>query len=158
MSERGGIRNFEAYARGKMLDHSAWQKGGVRLPRLITPSDIDAVIDSAGWVLFWEISSAHADWSGIPRGQTLLFENAIFQTTNCAVVCRHSVPLSEARPIDTRHDISAFQAMVYAPHCGLVRTQVFEGNNIWQRFVLAWAHNAKKTHSGCVENASRRAA
>lgn len=156
MADRGGIQNVEAYARGKMLDHSGWQKEE-KLPRNVTPSDIDVVFDNNSWMLFCEISSKHAAWDDLKKesmGQFLLYRNLIFQTTNCAVLCKHSVRLDALRPIDTKKDITAFQVMLYSPGCGVVQTRVFKNNGWWQQLVHRWYEDAKALHANLIGQAT----
>ena len=160
MADRGGIRNVEAYARGKMLDHSSWQKG-IKLPRSVTPSDIDIVFDNAGWLLHCEVSSKHTRWEELAKeakGQALLYENLIFQTSNCAALCRHSVPLSERRAINSREDINAFQLMLYAPRSGVVYSPVYKGGARWNDFVHSWFGQPKDLHAALIRQASAEAA
>ena len=133
---RGAIRSEEAYALGKMLDHSAW--AGV-LPRNVTPSDVDMCFDNAGRVIFGELSSEHCEWRKISVGQRRLYQGLIDGSDkHCAVVCRHCVSPSDHKKIDTRNDIVAFQIMVYDDAAfALFETDVY-GSDEWQRFVLRW--------------------
>lgn len=156
MSERGGIRNEDAYARGKMLDHSGWQKGEIRLPRLITPSDVDMVFDNDTWLLLCEVSSEYASWRDLQaraKGQIRMYQALIGQTANCAVLCKHSVPLIPYRPIDTRNDIDKFEVMLWDVMPGIVFTETFCTNKRWQDFVFSWFQNPKKTRMKCLQNA-----
>lgn len=132
MLMRGGIHSEEAYALGKMLDHSAWSD----LPRKITPSDLDMAFDNDGKIIFGELSSSECEWQRLSRGQRLLYENAIKNSPHCAVLCKHAVSLADGRPIDTRGDITSFQVMLY--DYGLVICPVFDGNDRWQKFILRW--------------------
>lgn len=162
MSERGGIRNADAYARGKMLDHSAWQRE-VPLPNLVTPSDIDMVFDNKGWILFCEISSQYAEWPILREskggtGQVRLYEAAVEDSIHCAVLCKHSVPLVPQRPIDSRADIESFQVMLYDPQHGLLTTELFRGNAVWQRFVHLWFIDTRKVRRGCLQSALKKEA
>ena len=159
MSEqRGAIRNIDAYARGKMLDHSSWQLGEQKLPRLITPSDIDMVFDNRGWALFCEISRKHSKWSALradAKGQHDTYLSTIKNTVHCAVLCKHSVSLSAERAIDTRNDIESFQVMLYDPRLPLLmaNTEIFTGNGRWQRFVFRWFESPEQVRLFCVESA-----
>lgn len=135
MNERGAIRSTEAYALGKMLDHSGWQRGD-KLVRLITPSDIDACWDNKGHVLFAEFSSQHSQWDQIAGGQRWLYESCVKSGPHCAVLCKHSVSAAAGRPINSRDDIESFHPMIY-DH-GLVFGKVVETNEWWQRFVGMW--------------------
>ncbi len=150
MNEPGSIHSKNAYAQGKMLDHSAWLKDEP-LPRGITPSDIDMVIDDNGAMLFNELSSRHHRWHELSTGQRRLYEGLIFQTQHCAVLCKHSVPPAEEREINTRTDIDNFQVMLWQPS-GLFFTEVFHGNSRWQQFVASWFVNADKVRSHCFSH------
>jgi hypothetical protein len=139
--ERGKVFSEEAYALGKMLDHSSWQKGERRLPRRITPSDLDIpgvpmVFDAAGALIIGELSRSGATWDNLTKGQRWAYESYIRGTRHCAVVCYHEIRPEEQRYIDTRHDMLAFQIMV--DDFGVITSQLFKGNDRWQNFVFAW--------------------
>ena len=76
-------------------------------------------------------------------------------TIHCAVLCKHSVPLSERRAIDTRHDIESFQIMIYDPHIPdlLATTEHFVGNDRWQNFVQRWYRSPSSIRTYCIESA-----
>lgn len=102
MSQSGGAIMFrEAYAQGKMLDHSGWH-----LARGVTPSDIDMVVESYGCFLFAELTKNGCDWSNLKTGQRILYES-LARIPGNHVVClaRHSVPSGEQ--VDTYEDIEA---------------------------------------------------
>ena len=140
MSEdRGAIRSEEAYALGKMLDHSDWQRGE-KIARLITPSDVDACFDNNGNVIFCEFSSQHDDWSRISLGQRLLYQNCINGTDHLAVLCRHSVKASDGRRINSRTDIQSFQVMLHDRI--LLYSPVIDGNDKWQKLIQWWFEDA----------------
>jgi hypothetical protein len=146
----GSIFSPEAYARGKMLDHSSWQHprlGDKPLPRGITASDIDMAVgagisavdisfDNRGKMIIGEISSIAREWRELKPGQRWTYESLVSGSAHCAVLCHHSVPLEEGRKIDTRYDIDSFQIMI-SDH-GFLTLPVMSGNNKWQRFVFAW--------------------
>jgi hypothetical protein len=134
---RGSILQTEAYALGKMLDHSSWQYGH-GLPRLVTPSDIDAVFDNKGHVLFMELSSSCREWSQLKTGQRLLYQNMIAGTHHAAALCKHGVSPDQERPINSRHDIGSFQLMLHYRQTGFVVTPFFDQPEAWERFVFAW--------------------
>lgn len=102
MSQSGGsIICQEAYAQGKMLDHSGWN-----LARGVTPSDIDMVVESYGCFLFIELTKGCCDWSNLKTGQRILYDS-LAKIPGNHVVClaRHSV--SSGRYVDTYMDIEA---------------------------------------------------
>lgn len=132
----GEIYSAEAYAQGKMLDHSSWQDHPT-LPRGITPSDIDVVFDNAGNVLFVELSSSTAKWADLAFGQRRVYEAVIWETKHCAIVCRHNVSLQDGRRIDSRQDIIACQPMLFDDGAIWV-CPVIEGNSKWQGLVRQW--------------------
>jgi hypothetical protein len=141
MNERGKIFSEEAYALGKMLDHASWQKGERRLPRNITPSDMDIpgipmVFDNDGIMIIGELTRSGGAWGNLRYGQRLLYENLIKGTRHCAVLCHHKVDPEDRRHIDTRHDIVAFHVMV--DDFGLIKRGPYEGNELWQSFVFTW--------------------
>lgn len=133
MTVRGAIRNEDAYALGKMLDNSAWLG---RLPRSITPSDMDLVFDNGGRIIFAELSRSQCEWKTLEWGQRLLYENAIKNSLHCAVLCKHSVNPNERRLINTFVDITSFQLMIH--DCRFVFSRVIEGNSYWQKYVFDW--------------------
>lgn len=102
MSQSGGaIICREAYAQGKMLDHSGWH-----LSRGVTPSDIDMVVESYGCFLWAELTKNACDWGSLKTGQRILYDS-LAKIPGNHVVClaRHSVPTGEL--VDTFNDIEA---------------------------------------------------
>jgi hypothetical protein len=134
---RGSILHSEAYALGKMLDHSSWHYG-FGLPRLITPSDIDAAFDNDGHVLFTEFSSVSREWKQLKAGQRRLYENIIRGTHHAAALCKHGVSPNDERPINTRDDIGCFQVMLHDPDIGFVIPPPFDQPGAWERFIFKW--------------------
>ena len=129
---RGSIISQEAYARGKMLDHSAWRN---TLPRNITPSDIDMVIDNNGIILMIELSSKTDRWHLLSRGQRLLYENIVWAgqgNIKAALALIHPEPPD--KQIDTVNDIISFSVMC-RKHDEIVRSPSFPGH-IWEKAVL----------------------
>lgn len=150
VEDRGEIRNLPAYLHSKVLDHSDWQRGEIRLPRRITPSDVDTlfdrtgvleqptVFDGNGALIFAEWSRLATGWTQLPYGQRLLYENCIRDRTlpACAVLGGHNVDWQNGRQINTRTDITSFQVMVW-DHEALF-SEIRVGNENWQAFVFAW--------------------
>ena len=150
MAAPGDIYSEQAYALGKMLDHSAWQMGDRRLPRGITGSDVDglgnrfggvsdgipATFDNSGRTILVELSSHLDRWRHVPSGQRWVYEALIAHAPHCAVLCRHNVTLKMGRKICTRYDVVSFQPMFY-DH-GVVIGDVFQSNDLWQKFVFEW--------------------
>lgn len=138
--ERGKIFSERAYALGKMLDHSSWQKGAKVLPRNITPSDVDVpnitMFDNRGLIIFCEFSRAFTDWNDIKFGQRLVYEGLIRHSSHCAVVGKHNVDPADERAIDSRLDIVSFQAMVW--DFQIIRSKIIAGNQLWQDFIFHW--------------------
>lgn len=137
---RGAIHNEEAYIRGKMLDHSSWQKGE-KIVRLITPSDIDACWDNNGKTILAEFSSTETEWSKLERGQRWLYESCIKNTPHVAVLCKHCVGLHEERQINSKTDVTHFQVMLHDHE--FLRTRVLDGKH-WPKFVDQWMQDSMK--------------
>jgi hypothetical protein len=133
MSQSGGaIMCVEAYAQGKMLNHSGWN--GV-LARGITPSDIDFYVESSGCYLFAEFSRDCVELDCLSRGQQLAYTRLARRPNGDAVaICRHSVPRD--REIDTKTDVEA--CTVY--FLGGTKS-VLLSNDQWQQLVTKWAAN-----------------
>jgi hypothetical protein len=128
MSQSGGaIICREAYAQGKMLDHSGWH-----LSRGVTPSDIDMVVESYGCFLWAELTKNACDWSTLKTGQRILYDS-LSKIPGNHVVClaRHSVPVGET--VDTYEDIEA-AAIRWA--CG-TKSLLLEKSQ-WQTLVTEW--------------------
>lgn len=125
---RGSILVEQAYAQGKMLDHSSWV-----LPRNITPSDIDAVVDANGSVIFAELSTQCTTWGTLRKGQRLLHEALVRGGPHCSALCFHSV--GAERPINSKTDVDSFQLILF-DH-GLIELDVWEGR-FWPGFVENW--------------------
>jgi len=137
----GSIFSQEAYALGKMLDHSSWWRDPPKLPRGITPSDTDyppipLCFDNNGWVLWCELSSSFSAWHQVQTGQKWLYESILRNSQHFGVLCQHNVRPEMQRPINTRYDIQSFQVMLW--DFGYVRSNVITGNGMWQKFVLSF--------------------
>lgn len=131
MSRSGGaIMCAEAYAQGKMLDHSSW-----KLARGITPSDIDFYVESSGCFLWAEFSRDSVNIDSLSRGQELAYTRLSRRPNSDAVaVCRHSVPTN--RQVDTARDVES--CTVYFASG---TKSVLLCNNQWQKLVTKWAEN-----------------
>lgn len=147
----GAIYAVNAYAQGKMLDHSGWH--GI-LPRGITPSDIDVVFDNYGDILFCELSSKHATWPAVSRGQLFTYFNAIGPVSrHFAVLLKHSVA---GRQIDSFKDIDSFQVMLRKDSEALfwpAEDRVRDGPDEWQKFVQWWFKDVNAARKWTVERA-----
>ena len=131
MSQSGGrILCADAYAQGKMLDHSGWS-----LARGITPSDIDFFVESSGCFLFAEFSRDCFDIKGLSRGQELAYTRlATRPNADAVAVCNHSVPSS--RQIDTANDVE-FCTVYFSSGT----KSVLLCNDQWKQLVTKWAAN-----------------
>ena len=146
----GAIHSLEAYAQGKMLDHSGWY--GI-LPRGITPSDIDAVFDNGGDILFCELSSQHATWGDLSRGQLLTYFNTIGPVSrHFAVLLKHSV---SGRQIDTLNDIDSFHIMIRKDRDILFwpDQENSASGERWNRFAKFWFKSAPAARRHVIESA-----
>ena len=139
MNTRGSIRSEEAYALGKMLDNSSWWTDEPKLPRKITPSDMDLpqiplVFDNNGQILLCELSMVRTQWQEMSSGQRWIFESVLNHANHFAVLCSHNVKPEMGRRINTRYDIQSFQVMLW--DFGIIHSKVVNGNGEWQNFVL----------------------
>lgn len=129
----GGIRCPEAYAQGKMLDHS-WWFGNMR--GKITPSDIDMVVESYGCFLWCELSRDAESIAELSRGQRIMLTNlSRIPGVHCVAVLRHGL-LSQSKAIDTAMDVQC--AAVYFD--GGTRKVVLDGDE-WRAFASHWTHD-----------------
>lgn len=134
--ERGAIYNEQAYAQGKMIDHSKWQTGEKRLPRNITPSDIDMIFDNRGHQLAIELTRGEKKWTEIQAGQRGVMEGFIIcppKLVRLGVLAWHSV--APHQQICSREHIDGFIPVLH--DCGECYVlEPFNGNDRWQRFVF----------------------
>ncbi len=142
MTREGDIHSPEAYAQGKMLDHSGWYG---KLPRGCRPSDIDFgtatfVFDNHGSILLGEMSSVSREWRELAGGQKWLYESLVRFSPHCSVLCYHNVPLD--RRIKTDEDVISFQPMVW--DYDFVVGKVYSGGERWNRFVFSWYKDSLK--------------
>lgn len=134
----GAILSEEAYALGKMLDHAAWQRGDRVLPRGITGSDVDFILDNAGYELLGELSRTCVQWNETSFGQRGVYEGLIrWGAPHVAVFCRHNVAPEDRRAISPKLDVLSFQPML-CDHGGIAVGRVYKGNALWQCFVESW--------------------
>lgn len=129
---KGDIFSIEAYAQGKMLNHSSWN--GI-LPRNGMPSDIDAVLDNNGDLLMIELSSNCEQWFHLSFGQRTLYENLVRagQGKIMAVLCRQVTPPGEK--IDTVKNVVSFQPMWWDKD--IIIGKVYPGEK-WITYVQKW--------------------
>jgi hypothetical protein len=133
----GAILSEEAYALGKMLDHTAWQRGDRVLPRGITGSDIDFVLDNNGHEIIGELTRTWSEWKEVTSAQRRVYEGLVrWGAPHVAVLCRHEVNPDERRAISPKLDVASFQPMLCDHR--LVVGRVFRGNALWQAFVESW--------------------
>jgi hypothetical protein len=126
----GGIRCPEAYAQGKMLDHSWWSE---KMRGRITPSDIDMVVESYGCFLWCEISRDKETIAEMSRGQRILLTNLCqLAGVHCVAVLRHGL-MSGSKQIDTANDIQS--ATVYFDRGSGVATLTPDE---WRQFACGW--------------------
>ena len=136
MNKRGEIYCEDAYAQGKMLDHSSWN-----LPRNITPSDIDMCFDNNGNIIACEISSNVQEWTKLQRGQFLLYFNFIGPLSkHIAVLCYHNV--DKKLKINTLNDIISFQIMI-RKNDEVLYTPIY-GSSRWEKFIKSWYNDSNK--------------
>lgn len=157
----GAIVSEEAYALGKMLDHTAWRRGDRVLPRGITGSDIDFILDNAGYEIIGELSKVSNEWKEISNGQRRVYEGLVkWGAPHVAVLCRHDVNLNERRAISPKLDVISFQPMLC--NHGLVVGRVYEGNALWQAFVASWFNDPirlrRRLLGACADMILRRGA
>ena len=126
---RGAILVEQAYAQGKMLDHSSW-----RLVRGISPSDIDFVIESGGNFGFVEFSKHFKSIEQLNHGQKLLYERLIsrMRKSDFVGLAYHNVP--EERSIDTCRDVISAEIYTQRGNFSLNQEQ-------WEEFITTWTDN-----------------
>ena len=126
---RGAILVEQAYAQGKMLDHTSW-----RLVRGISPSDIDFVIESGGNFGFVEFSKNFKSIEQLNHGQKLLYERLIsrMRKSDFVGLAYHNVP--EERSIDTCRDVISAEIYTQRGNFSLNQEQ-------WEEFIATWTDN-----------------
>ena len=126
---RGAILVEQAYAQGKMLDHTSW-----RLVRGISPSDIDFVIESGGNFGFVEFSKHFKSIEQLNHGQKLLYERLIsrIHKSDFVGLAYHNVP--EERSIDTCRDVISAEIYTQRGNFSLNQEQ-------WEEFIATWPDN-----------------
>jgi hypothetical protein len=155
MSDRGDVHSLSRYLLGKMLDHSDWQKDDP-LPDLITPSDVDFVLDNNGSILFCELSSSAVEWRQVDRGQRWLYQSFLLDSLwhpKCSILCKHGVKPEDKRLIRTRIDVTSFQVMVF-DYGDFRVSRVVDGNLNWQKFVKSWFQNPDGLRGNVIERST----
>jgi len=151
MTDVGDIHSLDAYIRGKLLDHSSWQKGESILPRGVTPSDVDIVWDNRGFAILGELSSQFSEWRSLDKGQREMYEALITGDRHVAALLRHHGAVYNGKKIDSRFDVLTFQIMFW--HGGRVHiTKVFNGRERWNRFVFGWYENSQAIRDWFIEH------
>ena len=109
VQKRGAVYAEQAYAQGKMLDHSEWD--GV-LPRQITPSDVDMVLDNWGRIVFVEFSRECGSWLELSIGQRKFYQAAVGKAgRHIAALCQHSTPVDQQ--VKTRTGVVSVEFMFW---------------------------------------------
>ena len=126
---RGAILVEQAYAQGKMLDHTSW-----RLVRGISPSDIDFVIESGGNFGFVEFSKNFKSIEQLNHGQKLLYERLIsrLRKSDFVGLAYHNVP--EERSIDTCRDVISAEIYTQLGNFSVNQEQ-------WEEFITTWTRS-----------------
>jgi hypothetical protein len=135
MSEsQGRIMVEQAYAQGKMLDHSGWS-----LARGITPSDIDFVIEASRQCLFAEFSRDCGSINCLKKGQAMMYRRIASKSTHdLVVVCNHSVEPDKV--IDSRTDVKSCTIYFDAG------ARTLSGKtDLWQWLVESFTGNPERT-------------
>jgi len=128
----GRIMVEEAYAQGKMIDHSSWV-----LDRGCNFCDVDMLLDSKG-CCFWCFLERTKNRKTLSKGQRIVFDTlSNLNGYHIAAVLRHSVDVKER--INSRFDIQ--EAEVWFDRG---QRQVLLNNEQYQRLVCAWATNPYK--------------
>lgn len=130
---RGEIEHLDAYIKAKLLDHSGWTS---HLPRNITPSDGDMLIDNAGRILLIELSTKTESYDKLATGQRILAENFVKNGRGRQAHAIAKIVLSEDRAIDTTKDITNFSFLVW-DNSILKRLGPYDGKH-WTSAVKAW--------------------
>ena len=128
--EPGKIHHRAGYEKAKMLDHSGWTE---IMPRKITPSDIDFVVELDGRVLAGELKTDITEFKDMSHGQRRTYET-LARKGITVVLVKHGTP--EGQDINTITDVVSFQVM--ASKCGqLLSSKVFPGK-YWKKFLERW--------------------
>lgn len=145
MSEsQGRIMVEQAYAQGKMLDHSGWS-----LARGITPSDIDFTIEASGQFLFAEFSRNCGSTDCLKKGQAMMYRRLCSKSDhNLVVVCSHSV--EPDRAIDSRTDVESCTIYFDAG-----KRTLSGDNNTWQWLVESFTGDPERTIAELREHHER---
>ncbi|WDI41841.1 hypothetical protein [Bremerella sp. P1] len=130
---RGEIKHLDAYIKAKLLDHSGWTE---HLPRKITPSDGDMILDNAGRLLLVELSSKTDNLNELTNGQRILGENFTRNGKGKQAYALAKIVVSEDRAIDTTKDIISFSFLIYDKG-QLKRLGPYDGRH-WTKAVLSW--------------------
>ena len=107
---KGAIYDREAYLQSKLVDCSGWANremyGKAILPRGITPSDIDVVmnpgmfqLDNGGHVLCIELSTKSATWANLSRGQYLAAQSMVTAGQGKIAAAACILPLTERQEL-----------------------------------------------------------
>lgn len=140
----GGIRSPEAYAQGKMLDHSSWYG---ELARGITPSDIDAVVESYGQFIFMEFSRECESLADLKKGQRMMLRAlSRLPGNHCVAVVRHAV-FSHSKQINTATDVET--AYVYFD---MGQQVAVLDRDEWVTFVTQFTHFPNRAIEECLRS------
>ena len=131
MERNGSILFPEQYALAKLIDHSGW-KG--LLPRGITPSDVDAVLDTGKRILLIDFSVKYSEWKDLSYGQRTMYENIVAHGGGkiTAVLARHKRP-EPGIPMNSLTDIEEFQWMRVVR--GFIVYSQVRGAKYWVPFI-----------------------
>lgn len=130
---RGKIKHLDAYIKAKLLDHSGWTE---HLPRKISPSDGDMLLDHLGRILLIELSTKTDSFNELATGQRILGENFVRNGKGKQAYALAKIVTPEDRAIDTTKDIISFSFLIYDKG-QLKRLGPYDGRH-WTEAVKSW--------------------
>ena len=129
--KKGSIIAEQAYAQGKMIDHSSWGFASNR-----TFSDVDAVFDNKGQLIYVEFARSDypLSWDNISTGQRWLYKSMLENKKgSVAVLACHNVPSNQK--IDSKTDIThaSVVSCKFTAEISLDSTQYVQFVNLWDQ-------------------------
>jgi hypothetical protein len=152
-SGRGSIHTPEAYAQGKMLDHSKWNG---QLPRNITPSDVDMVVNSGRCTMFIELSTSADNWPALSRGQGQLYSALVKSAPDLhlAALCYHETPVT--KQIDTMNGLITCSLLISKKDGTMMWGHSINQQYQWPQIVCHFCHSPAKVIADLSREFSHR--
>ena len=137
--EASVIHSPQRLAQSRCIDHTAWTGKLKANGRDVMFSDIDAVLEFAGFFIFvdFKVGPTLPTIAELPRGQVLLFARLLAGLEGRSLIAVACHTVDAARRINSLSDVDSFSLMVSVD--GVLTESVELPGAKWEPFII-WAN------------------